>query len=95
MKTISLKNVTHDELKVEMEKFFNFEYGQFEEAVNYLLKNKDQIGNNEYISMTGDRETVTVDTIGVTVPDRSFDVELKEGTIIKLGTTLKLSMKKF
>jgi len=95
MKDLTLKNVTHDELKQEFEKYYTFKYGQFEEAVNYLLSHSDFMSKSESISMTGDRETVTVDTVGVTVPDHYFDVALKEETIIKLGTTLNLDMKKF
>ena len=95
MKNILMHNVTHDELKKEFQKYYNLEYGQFEEAVNYLLQNKDFFENGEYIRMTGDKNSVIVDTIGVAVPDHSFDIELKERSIIKLGNYLKLEMNKF
>lgn len=95
MNSIILKDVTHDELKKAFENFYTLEYGQFEEAVNYLLKEKDFLESDEFIRMTGDKTSVTIDTIGVSVPDHYFNIEMKEVSIIKLGNQLKLAMKKF
>lgn len=95
MNSMKLKDVTHDELKKAFEKFYTLEYGQFEEAVNYLLRNKDFLDGAEFIRMTGDKTSVTIDTIGVSVPDHYFNIEMNEVSIIKLGSLLKLKMNKF